>query len=275
MAGRLRYFLYRDDTVVSQFLEQLEGGAFDEENLRRSGGRSTGAGAGVRGAGLALNAKHERHRDEESEVTMRQTGASRFSRFYNLAEQAEDIQTIDACDDGLWDQLGSGEIVDIGVSLEIPGIVKAIGMLAGFGTFLPIVEAMSHLPGEDGRPLVDPRQLGEMRGQLPIVEHAASAADDSPLPVLASLADNPRYKMFVRLKRSCIQVDTVDDLEGEARLIGSIKQKVLRGKTHEIGTLLPAIPPPNREQRRSRSASANSLVLKYPAAVVVPIAVFR
>jgi hypothetical protein len=34
MAGRLRFFVYRDDAIVSQFLEQLEGGVFDEERIR-------------------------------------------------------------------------------------------------------------------------------------------------------------------------------------------------------------------------------------------------
>ena len=33
MAGRLRIFLYREDAIVSQFLEQLEGGLYDEENI--------------------------------------------------------------------------------------------------------------------------------------------------------------------------------------------------------------------------------------------------
>ena len=46
MPGRLRYFLYRDDGIVSQFLEQLEGGVYDAENIRQhaSGGAALGLG---------------------------------------------------------------------------------------------------------------------------------------------------------------------------------------------------------------------------------------
>ena len=47
MAGKLRYFLYRFDPIVSQFLEKLEGGACDEESIRRSCNSGTGLSAGV------------------------------------------------------------------------------------------------------------------------------------------------------------------------------------------------------------------------------------
>jgi hypothetical protein len=54
MPGKLRIFLYRDDALVSQFLEQLEGGTYDEENIRqrKGSGGSLGAEIGVGSAGL-------------------------------------------------------------------------------------------------------------------------------------------------------------------------------------------------------------------------------
>ena len=49
----LRYFPYRDDWIVSQFLEQLEGGAYDEESIRRSGSSGTGLSARINAGPLS------------------------------------------------------------------------------------------------------------------------------------------------------------------------------------------------------------------------------
>jgi hypothetical protein len=54
MPGNLRIFLYRDDAPVSQFLEQLEGGTYDEENIRqrKGSGGSLGTEIGIGSVGL-------------------------------------------------------------------------------------------------------------------------------------------------------------------------------------------------------------------------------
>ena len=54
MPGKLRIFLYRDDALVSQFLEQLEGGTDDEENIRqrKGSGGSLGTEIGIGSVGL-------------------------------------------------------------------------------------------------------------------------------------------------------------------------------------------------------------------------------
>jgi hypothetical protein len=138
MPRRLRFFLYRDDTMVSQFLEQLEGGAYDEENIRQQVGGGGSLGVGVGAGPVRASASRERTNSSETELNLRQTGPSRFSRFHEMAMDEEEVQQLDGCDEAIWDQLGDGEIIDVGVSLAIPDIVRTLGMVSRISSLMPI-----------------------------------------------------------------------------------------------------------------------------------------
>jgi hypothetical protein len=78
----LREFLYRSDDLVSQFLEQLEGGEFDEQRITDQSSRSSGLGASVTAGPLSASGDKRTGESSESELTMRQTPASRFNRLH-------------------------------------------------------------------------------------------------------------------------------------------------------------------------------------------------
>jgi hypothetical protein len=60
-----------------------------------------------------------------------------------------------------------------------------------------------------------------MNQRLPILEQTAAAIEEVGVPVLASLVDDQRFKIFVRLKRSHMQIVDLDDIMGNARLVRS------------------------------------------------------
>jgi hypothetical protein len=74
MPGRLRYFLYRDDRILDQFLEQLEGGVYDEERIHQQATGGGTLGVGVKAGPLTGNASRDRSSSSESELNLRQTG---------------------------------------------------------------------------------------------------------------------------------------------------------------------------------------------------------
>ena len=110
MAGSLRFFLYRDDAIVSQFLEQLEGGVYEEELIRRQAASGGSVGAGVGAGPVSFRGSRNRSSDEETEFKLTQTGPSRFSRFHDLATASEDLQWLDSIDEAIWDQMQVGEL---------------------------------------------------------------------------------------------------------------------------------------------------------------------
>ena len=276
MAGRLRYFLYRDDAIVSQFVEQLEGGVYDEENIRQQASGGTSLGVGVSAGPLRGTASRGQSSASESELNLRQTGASRFSRFHELAVEAGEIQELDACDEAIWDQLQVGEILDVGVSLEIPDIVKTMGMVGRVSALMPLFNTLGGFANDDGSPVIDPGEIATVTERLPVFEQAATAMENAGIPALVSLVGDTKFKMFLRLRRSSLQIEELQELEGDVRLVGTVHSKITKGKPAEVGQLLPGLPVQNRAQRRNAgSGDSNAITLRYPGAIITPIALFR
>jgi len=226
MAGRLRYFLYRDDRVVSQFLEQLEGGVYDEENIRQKSGKSTSAGGGLAAGPVSIKGSRDRSADHETEFSLHQTGASRFSRFHDLASGSGDIQPLDALDEASWDQMEPGEVFEARVTVKLPDILKTLDLAGQASKLMLAFDAFGAVAGADGKPLIDPDQMRTVKRQLPVVEHFAAIAAAAPVPVTANLASDPTFKFFVNLNRDNILVASLQELEGEARLVASIQSNV-------------------------------------------------
>lgn len=275
MPRRLRTFLYRDDAIVAQYLEQLEGGAYDEENIRRTTGSDGSVGAGIGLGPVELKGSRGKSAAHKSELSLRQTGPSRFSRFYALARGSGDVQTLDETDDTTWDRLQPGAIIDAAVVLEIPTLLKSIELASRAPALLPLLDAISPIRDDEGRPVIDPVELRAMRRQLSSAEDTAAATKAVPLPVIASLASDQRYKFFTRLKRTSVRVDQIGDLDGQARLIGAVHCRLPRGKAQVVGHV-PGMSPPRRPiRKRSTAAIGAGITLRYPSAVLTPVAIFR
>jgi hypothetical protein len=276
MAGKLRFFLYRDDAIVSQFLEQLEGGVYDEESISQQAGGGMSLKGALSVGPVDVGASRDRSSSATSQMNLRQTGPSRFSRFHELATASDDIQPLDALDNQIWDQLEYGELIDCRVVIKVPEILKSLGIVNQVANLLPLFDAVGSVPGEDGTPLVDPREMADVKKKLPLVQRTAAITDGAAVPVTATLASGSKLTLFMRLSRTSLLVEDLSDLEGEARLVATIQSKVQRGKPVQVGQVLPGLPSANRAQRRKGGASDSSdITLRYPGAVVTPLAIFR
>jgi len=276
MPGRLKFFLYRDDPIVSQFLEQLEGGVYDEENISRQAGRGTSLGGGLSAGPVALQGSRNRSKGEESKFNLRQTGPSRFTRFHQLASDTQDVKVLSGVGEAIWDQVQLGELVEATVTLEVPQLLKSLNLVGNVSVLIPVFEAFGSIQGDDGKPKVDPDELQALKRQLPAVEQAAAMAESAPIPLIASMVSDLRFRFSLRLGRDKLQVANLDELEGEAQLVASVQSKVLRGKPVQVGQLVPGLPVQNRAQRRRTGGGEDgSVTLRYPAFIVTPIAIFR
>lgn len=113
----LREFLYRDDDLVSQFLEQMEGGGYDEQRITDQSNQTSGLGASAKVGPLNLSGDRRAGEASESEMTVGQTPASRFNRLYRLLEEGTAIQQLLGLDDEIWNQLSRNEIVEVDAEL--------------------------------------------------------------------------------------------------------------------------------------------------------------
>jgi hypothetical protein len=275
MAGNLRFFLYRDDGIVSQFLEQIDGGLYDEENISQQTGGGNTLRGGLAVGPLDVGGSRDRSSSASSQMNLRQTGPSRFSRLHEAATRSGDIQPLDALDDEIWDQLECGEVIDTRVEIKVPDILKSLEMVGQASELLPMLELMGGFPGPDGASLIDPGEMADVKAKLPFMQKTAAITDAASVPITAKVASSPKYGFFMRLDRANILVDDLQGIEGEARLVATIQTKVSKGKPLQVGQLLPGIPSPNRKQRRKSGEGSNDITLRYPGAIVTPLAIFR
>jgi hypothetical protein len=270
----LREFLYRRDDLVAQFLEQLEGGEYEEERIKEQDGRASGVGGSVGAKGLALSGERRKEGSRETELTVRQTPASRFNRLHNLLEQSEGIQPLESLDDAIWDEIERNEIIEVeGVLTLLPGVVE-MNQATSVDKVLPIIEAMKGLPDEYLPDSFQRQEADKISGQIPIVQDFAQHFASGPVPCTFVPAGAPRYKFFAELVRYSV-VGNIAELEGEVTALAKVTRKIDRRKPETLGQPVPGIQL-NREQRRKGGAGAPLTVrLQHPAAVVTAIAIYR
>lgn len=270
----LREFLYRRDDLVAQFLQQLEGGEYDEERIKEQRMRTSGGSASAGAGGLGLSADRRREGASETELTMRQTAGSRFNRLHTLLVQSEAIQPLHGLDDAIWDQIARNEVVEVEATLSLlPGVVE-MHQVAGVGALLPLIETIKDLPDEFLPAAFDRAEAEKMGTQIPLMQGVAQELANGPIPCTFAPIGSPRYKFFSELSRAGIESD-IAGLEGEVTILAKVTRKIAKGQPETVGQPVPGLQL-NRKQRRKGEASTPLTVrLQHPAAIVTTIGIYR
>jgi hypothetical protein len=271
MAVALRSFMYLDATVVGEFLAQLEGGVYsEEENRSRSaGGRGLGGEVGL-GAGPAkASVKGSRGSSQEAETarTLQQTPESEFSRLVSWLEESGQMPYVEAVDDAWWEQMRRGAILEAGVVLSVSTLAKFTQLAEQVGPLLNLAESMGSTP-------LEPETAEAMRG-LQLLGQVTEK-----MPVIAALAGSPKYKFIAPLSRQHLRVDS-GELEGEATLLLKVQRKLQKTDRYTVFETIPGLSALPRAKRRElerdikNSKDVPDAVIRAPAAVVTPIAIYR
>lgn len=273
---KLRYFLYLDDPVVSQFLSQVEGGEFDDQRIKDQYSQGSGLGGAVSAGPISFNAERTSGGSSESELTMRQTGPSRFNRLHRALAQ-DDLTTISAVDDSIWSGFEVGEIIEVSVQPSVPEFVQNAAQIGDVAKLAPLVDLMRQVDGL-GLPGVeldhDTRQtIAQAEKFLPAAAGLADAMAGAPVPCVFSLVGSPNFKFFAQLDRNNLLVD-VSELAGDLTLLAKIDRFVAQRKPEDV-SVMAGLPVPSRAQRRSGASSAPTVTLRHPAAFVSAVALYR
>lgn len=174
-------------------------------------------------------------------------GPSRFGRLVDVLRERDELPYVDAVDAARWDELMRGDVVEAevvvrpaaadGVADGVAGVLQAVGRLA------PAVGGLGGLGTGLG--------LDEQARSL--VQAFTSAASPVRLGgstwVTAELATDPTFRFAAELRNGKV-LHTLDDLDGEATIVGKVRRFVRAGQ-------------------RAPAPGAS------PAVVLTPIAVFR
>jgi hypothetical protein len=264
----LRRFLYLDAELTGEFLAQLEGGRFSEEEQSRRGTSGRELSGGIGAAGVSAKAGKRGQEEEEASRLVRQTPESEFARLVELLVADGGLQFLESFDDEIWGQITRGEILEIEADVAVSSLRK-IAELAG--AFEPLMK-IADLAGE-------PIQM-DKEAQAGLSMLTSIGKLTAKVPIVARAAGAPDYKFIASLEPAKIKVE-LDELEGEATLIAKVQRKLRPGETHTILDAIPGISALPRDQRREvikgleNSAEFPDLVIPSPATIVTPIAIYR
>lgn len=276
---KLRRFMYLNDDIVGQFLAQVEGGEFDEQRITDQQGSSSGLGLSVKAGPASAHADRGKSGSSQAETVVRQSGPSRFNRLHSILEADHQLSSLNVADDGIWEQLEMGEIIEAVVTLEVPEFFQKMEQMSGFAAFSPLLEAVSglaslNIPGLDVS-AQNLKQMSGIKGAMPAIEGMSAAVAEAPLPIMMHLVDAPKYKFLVMLDRALLTIAS-GEFDGEARALIKVDRHVAKGKPEQV-QLMPGVPNQSRAQRRASASKDDSstLTLKAPAARATCIAIYR
>lgn len=288
----LRKFLFLDDSSVRDYLSVLEGYVTGEEVGRTETGQTEiSASIGVHWGG----AKAGKGKEAQDQSRLIITAPARFERLYKLLEEDHRIQHLDAFDQGIWDQIENGEMLEILVDSQFPELYTTLLALSEVtktvGDVLPLLEifdTLSPLFAEEGeaRPVIDSQTREQLTGLGAIsgvTTDLTSKATD--IPVIFKAVSMPNFQFYARLPKQHVRVDDLRDLEGQAYVFGKVFRKVPKGQDLEVFSLVPGLTnvtsPLNRHQRRAMKKASSGTTedlsnrITGPIIVLDPVAIYR
>jgi hypothetical protein len=186
-----------------------------------------------------------------------------------ILEANDGIQFLEGLDDGIWQQLKRGEILEVEADVKIPTLIKLMDVAAGVG---PLLDVIQNLGGQEQE--MDPGTAEALQGM------ATLANLTSKTPVIAGARGAPEFKFFTPLEQKGLRVE-LGELEGESTLVAKIHRKLRPGDSVSALDAFPgvgSVPAAQRaemeESMRDNETLGDSLV-SASAAVVTPIAIYR
>jgi hypothetical protein len=168
------------------------------------------------------------------------TPASRFARLVEVLRDRDELPYLDSVDQAGWDELMRGDVVEAEVAVRQAGAEGVAGVLQAVGRLAPAVGGIG-----SGLGLDEPARA--------LVQAFTSASSPARFGgstwVTAELAANRTFRFAAELRHGKV-LRALDDLDGEATMVGKVRRFV-------------------RADERPPVPGAS------PAVVLTPIAVFR
>ena len=144
----LRNFLFLDTATMEDYLATIEGyiveGAIDQTEVEKKD-KSGKAGYKIVEGGIASE------KSTETKQKLAVTDAAKFQSLYEILEEQDLVQFLDAFDEEIWNQLHRGELLEIDAAIRFPRPFILTQAIEDFSPLLDIVAAFDIDPKKRGR----------------------------------------------------------------------------------------------------------------------------
>lgn len=265
----LRNFLFLDIATVADYLSVLEGsiveGAIDQTEVEK---RAKGGKAGYK----IVEGSAASETSMETKQKRIVTDAAQFQSLYELLEDQELIQFLDAFDAGIWNQLRRGELLEVQASIRLPGSFLLTQTIENISPLLDIMR----IAGQD--PLADPKSRTAFEGMRAL----SKLAGEQHIPLIFEAVSTSGFHFVAHLPRRYLRCELAN-LQGEAVVFGKVQRIIQKRQKLTVFSLLPesttSLPTLTKQQRRKmeKEMADKDLaeIVRGPAIVLTPVAVYR
>jgi hypothetical protein len=247
----------------------LEGGKYSEVTQKETQRKQGGGRAGLRTPIVELGADVSRKTSGQREWTLSQTPESEFNRLYDaLREQG--LQTVETVDDKDFAmRLAGAAIVEfVPVTIARTGLSRVATFFDAYREFLPMEELLGSQKAEN--PAAGAAALKFFQGL---------GGPDAPVPFIAKVRGAANLVIAGELRPEYVSSEPA----GEIAILAKIRRALKPGQREAVGTSLNELTSMGNRETRGKllrdlskdTGSMNQSVIRYPALVVLPIAIYR
>jgi hypothetical protein len=262
----LREFAYFDRQKVEDFLSGIENGLARETTETR-----TQIAAEAKGRiGVPHIAELEGgigRKGIELQELKASTDSSLFQRLYSHLKERQLIKVFEKVDEGSWNQIGVGDVLELIGKIELSAMENLIDLL---GSYLPVVKSA---------------EMDEKTRQtVLIIEMMKSAQTGVNIKVI--LRDG-NYGFVATLSKSNLKT-AKQDLNSEYNVLCRVQRKLKSGEAFDLFSFIPGLRlprdqirtmirtfPPNLTTFLGKPLNIKNFRISYPATIVTPIAIYR
>lgn len=264
----LRSFLYLNETTLADYVSAMEGGVRSTVGDRRTESRGLHGKAGIGPVGGGGDSTKE----NEMTISMTDSPPAQFERLMKLAESDPEaagwVEVLEP--DSELPELLTGALIELECEIEVPTFVKMLNRGTGLiNTMKSLSEMSAFLPTKTGAATIDPEQVA-------LVETVSGLMGDKVMIIGRPESDD--WQTAGQLLPQHLRV-SVEDLEGEVRVVGKIMRKLKPGERHPL-LAIPGSSILSREKRRELakkgpSSESDDSWVTGPAVILDILAIYR
>jgi hypothetical protein len=261
----LRNYLYLDTAVVDDYLSTIEGALYTEQIVERDEkNRILSGGADAK----VVQGKVEKDTKESTEITRQAvlTDAAKFQRLYSHLEKDSQLPYFESIDEEYWNNLRRNAVFEAAVTISLPHLINIMNSASELGEWSAFVKEAT------GQQLLDATAQEAIQG----FQLLAKKMGERGIPVVMTMVGSSDYKLIAYLNQTMLRIP-LNRLIGEVSVLCKLQRKLAPGEQHNLVNLFEATNVLNQTQGRAAATAFQSPedIVVAPAAVVVPIAIYR
>ncbi len=265
----LRNFLYLDIQLVDDYLSSLEGALFEETLIEKEQNVTEGGG-GIDLQVIKGSGKKEKSKGLESIKKINLTDAGKFQKLYEILKDDNFFEYYENMNLETWEKLDKNSVLECMVNLRF---AKIEGIIDTIQNLLPL---MSILENTTSEPIIDKKSQEAING----INMLAEQNRGKGLPCVFTFTDNDEFKFISYLNPNYLRVSK-EQVIGELNLFCKIQRKLHEDEKIELFKIVPSLDifKFNKQQKINlknvKIPDDLKDTIKSPAAIVIPIAIFR